>query len=81
MKYLSTIIALLLTLFGSVSHAQGRNGKANGIIETYNMETGKKVLVAYFSHSGENYAVGNITKGNTRIFAEMIAEKNWRQTL
>ena len=38
------------------------------------METGKKVLVAFFSHTGENYAVGNITKGNTHIIAEMIAE-------
>lgn len=68
-------MALLLTLFGSVSYAQGNTGNANGIIETYNMETGKKVLVAYFSHAGENYAVGNITKGNTRIVAEMIAER------
>lgn len=38
------------------------------------METGKKVLVAFFSHTGENYAVGNIPKGNTHIIAEMIAE-------
>ena len=38
------------------------------------MKTEKKVLVAFFSHTGENYAVGNITKGNTHIVAEMIAE-------
>lgn len=38
------------------------------------METGKKVLVAFFSHTGGNYAVGNITKGNTHIIAEMTAE-------
>lgn len=37
--------------------------------------TGKKVLVAFFSHTGENYGVGNITKGNTHIVAEMIAEE------
>ena len=35
----------------------------------------KKVLVAYYSRTGENYAVGNITKGNTHIVAEMIADK------
>lgn len=35
----------------------------------------KKVLVACFSHAGENYRVGYITKGNTEIIAEMIAEK------
>lgn len=30
--------------------------------------------MAFFSHTGENYSVGNITKGNTHIIAEMIAE-------
>lgn len=41
----------------------------------YTKEEGKKkrTLVAYFSHTGENYSVGNIEKGNTRIVAEMIA--------
>ena len=40
------------------------------------MKTDKKVkvLVVFFSHTGENYAVGNNTKGNTHIVAEMIAE-------
>jgi len=37
--------------------------------------TDKKVLVAYFSRADENYNVGNITKGNTEIIAEMIAEQ------
>ena len=39
-----------------------------------NMEKGK-ILVVYFSKAGENYAVGNVKKGNTRIIAEMIAEE------
>lgn len=34
----------------------------------------KKILVAYFSRTGEQYGVGTITKGNTAIVAEMIAE-------
>lgn len=34
-----------------------------------------KMLVAFFSRTGENYAVGNITKGNTHIVAEMIAKQ------
>jgi len=37
----------------------------------------KKVLVAFFSHTGENYFPGGlrrIEKGNTHIAAEMIAE-------
>ena len=35
---------------------------------------GKHILVAYFSRTGDNYAVGNIAKGNTHIVADMIAE-------
>ena len=34
-----------------------------------------KVLVAYFSRTGENYGVGHIEKGNTHIIADMIAEQ------
>jgi len=37
-----------------------------------NME---KVLVAYFSRTGEQYSVGEITEGNTKKLAEIIAEK------
>ena len=33
-----------------------------------------KILVAYFSRTGHEYGVGNISKGNTHIIAEMIAE-------
>lgn len=34
----------------------------------------KKSLVVFFSKAGEQYAVGTITKGNTAILAEMIAD-------
>lgn len=34
-----------------------------------------KILIAYFSRIGEEYSVGNITKGNTHIIAEIIAQK------
>ena len=33
-----------------------------------------KILVAYFSRTGEEYSIGNIEKGNTHIIAEMIAK-------
>ena len=36
---------------------------------------GTKILVVYFSRTGEQYSVGNIDKGNTAIVAKMIAEK------
>ena len=34
----------------------------------------KKILIAFFSHTGENYGVGNIAEGNTHISAQIIAE-------
>ncbi len=37
--------------------------------------TNEKILVAYFSRTGEEYGLGNISKGNTAIVAEMIAAK------
>ncbi len=39
------------------------------------MNTSKRTLIACFSRADENYAVGNIEKGNTMIVAEMIAEQ------
>ena len=40
-----------------------------------NTNKNRKVLVAYFSRTGEQYSVGNITEGNTAIIAKMIAAK------
>ena len=37
--------------------------------------SGSRVLVVYFSRTGEQYNVGVIDKGNTAIVAEMIAER------
>ncbi len=34
-----------------------------------------KILVAFFSRAGDNYEVGVIEKGNTKIMAQMIADK------
>ena len=33
-----------------------------------------KALVVFFSHAGDNYAVGNIKVGNTKIVADYISE-------
>ena len=33
-----------------------------------------KTLVVFFSHAGDNYAVGNIEVGNTKIVADYITE-------
>ncbi len=42
--------------------------------EVNDSEAGSRVLVVYFSRTGENYTVGTISKGNTAIVADMIAE-------
>ena len=42
--------------------------------QTADSESGSRVLVVYFSRTGENYTVGTISKGNTVIVADMIAE-------
>ncbi|MBR1722075.1 MAG: flavodoxin [Treponema sp.] len=39
-----------------------------------------KSLVVYFSHTGENFSVGNISEGNTAIIAKMIAGKTGSDT-
>lgn len=56
-----------------------KNPAENKTVEQKNIpaekNSDKKILVAYFSRTGENYEVGNISKGNTEIVAEMISEK------
>lgn len=46
----------------------------NNDIEATDMKTEGKKLVVFFSHTGENYKVGYIKKGNTHIIADMIAD-------
>ena len=60
-----TLLAILAAALPAISQAQNI---------TKDMKD-KKVLVAFFSRTGENYAVGHIEKGNTHIVAEMIAEE------
>lgn len=65
----SGIIIALVALLASAMHltscAQPKEKGNNEMKE-------KKVLVAFFSRTGENYGVGHITKGNTHIIADMI---------
>lgn len=68
MRILTLAFTMLVASLQMVSCAQNNQKKENNMKE-------KKVLVAFFSRAGENYAVGNIEKGNTQIIAEMIAEE------
>ena len=63
----ATLVALLLVVsLPAYTHAQ------NTLVKERDINT-KKILVAFFSRTGENYAVGHIEQGNTHIVAEMIA--------
>lgn len=78
-KTISMIIMFVASALSVVSCA---NNNATAKNETQNNKesnmstsiSSKKVLVTFFSHTGENYSVGNITEGNTHIIAKMIAE-------
>ena len=59
----------------STTKQDGTQSGASSDLSETEPPTGTKVLVAYFSRTGENYGVGVIEKGNTEIIAEMIAEK------
>ena len=68
-----------LTLLASVSCSAGGGSKQiNEETKTNNtteMKANGKALVIFFSHAGENYSVGNIEVGNTKIVADYIVEQ------
>ena len=67
-------IFLLLLMILTVSGCGGSEDKTSA--EPVKAQvTDKKFLVVYFSRTGEEYNVGRITKGNTAIVAEYIAQK------
>lgn len=61
---------ILSAFFISLAIFMGFNAKAKEMDMS-----NKKVLVVYFSKTGEQYGVGNITEGNTAIIAKMVAEQ------
>ncbi|MBR5674623.1 MAG: flavodoxin [Muribaculaceae bacterium] len=69
MNIKSIIIALSALLT-----ATGCNGQNKQEVEQSNSENMSKTIVIFFSHAGDNYAVGNIEVGNTKIVADYISE-------
>ena len=54
--------------------SDSQNTEAEGF-SSDNTSSNSNILVVFFSHTGENYSVGVIEKGNTHIIADMIAEE------
>ena len=78
-KSLKLILATALCML--VSTACGGNSKKEVGVNEQTTTNGKtvmakdeKALVVFFSHAGDNYAVGNIKVGNTKIVADYISE-------
>ena len=54
--------------------ATGCHGQNTQTIKQSNNKSMSKSIVIFFSHAGDNYSVGNIEVGNTKIVADYISE-------
>ncbi len=75
MKLRSILTAVLALLLATSCNGQdvkthGRASQPNNL-KSQNMS---KSIVIFFSHAGDNYSVGNIEVGNTKIVADYITE-------
>ena len=69
-KIISMVVMFVASALSIVSCANNNTTATNETSKNKenNMSTsisGKKTLVVFFSHTGENYGVGNISEGNT----------------
>lgn len=65
------ILMMAATLLVSLACSGNKSEAAKAVTK----DNGKgKTLVVFFSHAGENYAVGNIEVGNTKIVADYISD-------
>ena len=68
----TTLAAFALFLASSGCNAQNKQENTNTITHSHNNAMNK--IVIFFSHAGDNYSVGNIEVGNTKIVADYISE-------
>ena len=73
-KILTLISTALISVFFNTACASSSSKQERKTKENTIMNTDGKKLVVFFSHTGENYNVGYIEKGNTHIIADMIAD-------
>ena len=66
-KSLFIALAAMLTVMGC-------NGQNKQEVKQSNNENMSKSIVIFFSHAGDNYSVGNIEVGNTKIVADYISD-------
>lgn len=54
--------------------ATGCNSQNKQEVKSQNDKAMDKSIVIFFSHAGDNYSVGNVEEGNTKIVADYISE-------
>ena len=69
MKIKSIITAALALIMVTSCNAQNKQE-----VKSSNKNNMSKSIVIFFSHAGDNYSVGNIEVGNTKIVADYITE-------
>ena len=67
MKRIITAVLVLLMVTGC-------NAQNKQEVKSSNKNNMSKSIVIFFSHAGDNYSVGNIEVGNTKIVADYISE-------
>lgn len=78
MKKIFLLLLMILTVSGCGGESQDKSPaepEKKSVEKAPTSSADKKILVVYFSRTGEEYAIGRITKGNTAIVAEYIAQK------
>ena len=81
MKKIFLLLLMILTVSGCGGTAQDKKSaepaevKAEDKAPVATQSADKKILILYYSRTGEEYGLGNITKGNTEIVAEYLAKK------
>lgn len=74
MNRFKSFIAAITALLAMSCTASANQSSINNNQNETNMDKQGKSLVVFFSHAGENYSVGNIKVGNTKIVADYISE-------
>ena len=74
-KTLKYLLTMVLGMMVSTACSGTKKAEVNvNDKETNSVMTKGKALVVFFSHAGDNYSVGNIEVGNTKIVADYITE-------
>lgn len=74
MMLASALCMLVSTACGGNVNKESSEKELSTSNKTNVMAKDGKTLVVFFSHAGDNYAVGNIEVGNTKIVADYISE-------